>query len=79
MEKEANSENIWQNKEKAEEILKNKSELEYTLNKLNYFKSKIEDILLFYDLAKEENNQENNVEFINICTSAQWPLQGKPS
>lgn len=58
LEKQANDQNIWQNKEKAEEILKNKSNLEYTLEKLNYFQTKIEENSLLYDMAKEENNEE---------------------
>lgn len=58
LEKQANDQNIWQNKEKAEEILKNKSNIEYTLEKLNYFQTKIEENSLLYDMAKEENNEE---------------------
>lgn len=58
LEKQANDQNIWQNKEKAEEILKNKSNLEYTLEKLNYFQTKIKENSLLYDMAKEENNEE---------------------
>lgn len=38
--------------------MKNKSGLEYTLGKLNYFQTKIEENSLLYDMAKEENNEE---------------------
>ena len=58
MESESNNENIWNDRKKAEEILKNKSNVEYTINKYSDYKSELDDNFILYDLAKEENNAD---------------------
>lgn len=65
LEKEANNENIWNNREKAEEILKNKSSLEYIINKYESLSQKLSDNLELYNLAKDENNNEIILEILN--------------
>lgn len=64
MEKQSNDENIWQNKERAEEILKNKSAIEYTLKKYDDLKKCLDDNVDLYGLAKEENNSEVFAEIL---------------
>ena len=58
VEKEISNENIWNNKEKAEELLKNKSSLEYTIKTFNTLYQSLHDNIDLYKLAKEENNNE---------------------
>ena len=58
VEKEISHENIWNDKEKAEELLKNKSNLEYTINTFNTLYQSLHDNIDLYKLAKEENNNE---------------------
>lgn len=65
LEKQANDENIWQNKDKAEEILKTKSSVEYTLNKFEGLQKRLEDSKMLYEMAKEENSQETFKEILN--------------
>ena len=56
MESDSNNENIWSDRKKAEEILKNKSNIEYTIGKYRDYRLELEDNTILYDLAKEENN-----------------------
>lgn len=58
LEKKISHENIWNDKEKAEELLKNKSNLEYTINTFNTLYQSLHDNIDLYKLAKEENNNE---------------------
>ena len=58
LEKKISHENIWNDKEKAEELLKNKSNLEYTINTNKTLYQSLHDNIDLYKLAKEENNNE---------------------
>ena len=53
---EINKNNIWEDKKKAEELLKNKSNYEYILDKIKEFKQKVKDNNDLYELGKEEKN-----------------------
>lgn len=58
LENQANDENIWNNREKAEEILKNKSGLEYIIKKYETLLEKLNDSAELYSLAKEDKSDE---------------------
>lgn len=49
---------FWDNKAEAEKILKEKSDLEYKINKIQTLGSEFKDNKELYELAKEENNME---------------------
>ncbi len=49
---------FWDNKAEAEKILKEKSDLEYKINKIQTLCSEFKDNKDLYELAKEENNIE---------------------
>ncbi|MDD2840279.1 MAG: peptide chain release factor 2, partial [Rickettsiales bacterium] len=71
LEEQANSENIWNDKEKAEEILKTKSSIEYTLNKIEDLQKRLDDSKLLYEMAKEENSQETFKEILKDLQNTQ--------
>lgn len=50
--------NIWNDKNKAEELFKKKSDIEYRLNKFKDLKNRTEENKQLYNLAKAENDNE---------------------
>lgn len=71
LEQQANSENIWNDKEKAEEILKTKSSIEYILNKFEDLQKRLDDNKMLYEMAKEENSQETFTEILKDLQNLQ--------
>lgn len=62
LDEKSRDENIWNDRVNAEELLKEKSSIEYTMDKYNNLKSKLEDCKLLYELAMEENDSSTMQE-----------------
>ena len=58
--------NLWDNKEKAQEVFKKKRKLESLLNNFNNLKTEYDDLIDFYELFKSENDENLRKELLNL-------------
>ncbi len=58
--------NIWDNKEKAQEVFKKKRKLESLLNSFNNLKKEYDDLVSFNELFKSENDENLRQELLNL-------------
>tara|TARA_A100001011_G_scaffold179410_2_gene188193 strand:+ start:776 stop:1792 length:1017 start_codon:yes stop_codon:yes gene_type:complete len=58
--------NLWNDKEKAQEVFKKKRKLENLLNSFNNLKTEYDDLVNFYELFKSENDESLKQELSNL-------------
>ena len=58
--------NLWNDKEKAQEVFKKKRKLESLLSNFNSLKTEYDDLINFYELFKSENDENLRQEFSNL-------------
>ncbi len=58
--------NLWDDKEKAQEVFKKKRKLESLLNSFNNLKTEYNDLVHFYDLFKLENDENLRQELFTL-------------
>ena len=61
--------NLWNNKEKAQSVFKEKRKLENLLNNYNSLKEEYEDLVNFYEIFKSENDNNLKQELNNLLKS----------
>ena len=61
--------NLWNNKEKAQNVFKEKRKLENLLNNYNSLKEEYEDLVNFYEIFKSENDNNLKQELNNLLKS----------
>ncbi len=65
----AEEDNLWENKEKAQSIFKEKRKLENLLNNFNKLESEYEDLVNFNELFKAENDDGLKEELADLLTN----------
>ena len=58
--------NLWDDKEKAQEVFKKKRKLESLLNSFNNLKTEYNDLVHFYELFKSENDENLRQELFSL-------------
>ena len=61
--------NLWDDKEKAQEVFKKKRKLESLLNSFNNLKTEYNDLVHFYELFKSENDENLRQELISLLNN----------
>ena len=59
-------ESIWQDKDKAQSIFKEKKKLETLINNFNSLESEYKDLVAFYELFKSENDDDLKQELTDL-------------